>query len=105
MRHKHFRAGLALFAGLLGSSVIWAQTPKPAASKSPSAAPDQIGEVVLANHILSMTGVLDAYGHVSVRDQRNPNHFLLARSKPPGVIARADIVEYDLDSKAVDGND
>lgn len=106
MNHKYFHIGLALAAVLLGSSVAWAQTPKPtAASKSPTAPSDQIGEVVLANHILSMTGVLDAYGHVSVRDQRNPNHFLLARSKPPGVITRADIVEYDLDSKAVDGND
>jgi len=104
MYRKHFCVGLALGAGLLGSSVTRAQTAKPA-SKSAPAASDQIGEVVLANHILSMTGVLDAYGHVSVRNQRNPNHFLLARSKPPGVITRADIVEYDLDSKAADGND
>jgi len=104
MYREHFCVGLALGAGLLVSSVTRAQTAKPASKSAPSAS-DQIGEVVLANHILSMTGVLDAYGHVSVRDQRNPNHFLLARSKPPGVITRADIVEYDLDSKAVDGND
>jgi ribulose-5-phosphate 4-epimerase/fuculose-1-phosphate aldolase len=104
MNRKHFCVGLALGAVLLGSSVAWAQTAKPA-SKSAPAASDQIGEVVLANHILSMTGVLDAYGHVSVRSQRNPNHYFLARSKPPGVISPADIVEYDFDSKAVDGND
>lgn len=104
MNRKHFCVELALGAVLLGSSVAWAQTAKPA-SKSAAAVTDQIGEVVLANRILSMTGVLDAYGHVSVRDQRNPNHYFLARSKPPGVITRADIVEYDLDSKAVDGND
>src|ERR1700674_3051147 len=97
MNRKHFRVGLALGSALLGSSVVWAQTAK--------SAPDQTSELVLANHILSMTGVLDAYGHVSVRSQRNPNHFLLARSKPPGVITPADIVEYDFDSKAVDGND
>jgi ribulose-5-phosphate 4-epimerase/fuculose-1-phosphate aldolase len=104
MNRKYFCVGLALGTVLLGSSVAWAQTAK-RASKSAPAASDQIGELVLANHILSMTGVLDAYGHVSVRDQRNPNHFLLTRSKPPGVSTRADVVEYDFDSKAVDGND
>ena len=103
MNRKHFCVRLALSAVLLGASFAWTQTAKPA-SKS-AAASDQIGEVVLANHILSMTGVLDAYGHVSVRSQRNPNHYFLARSKPPGVISPADIVEYDFDSKAVDGND
>src|SRR5579863_991322 len=107
MNRKHFYVGLALGAALLGSCVVWAQTPKPtpAASKSAPAASDQISELVLANHILSMTGVLDAYGHVSVRDQRNPNHFLLARHLPAAVITRADIAEYDADSKALDGND
>jgi ribulose-5-phosphate 4-epimerase/fuculose-1-phosphate aldolase len=106
MNRKTLGVGLALGAGLLGFSVVWAQTAKstPATSNS-AAASDQIGEVVLANHILSMTGVLDAYGHVSVRSQRNPNHYFLARSRPPGVITAADIVEYDFDSKAVDGND
>jgi len=97
MNRKYLCVGLALGAGLLGSCAAWAQTTK--------STPDQIGELVLANHILSITGVVDAYGHVSVRSQRNPNHFLLARSRPPGVITPADIVEYDFDSKAVDGND
>jgi ribulose-5-phosphate 4-epimerase/fuculose-1-phosphate aldolase len=97
MNRKHFCVGLTLCTALLSSCVVWAQATK--------SAPDQIGEVVLANHILAMTGVVDAYGHVSVRSQRNPSHFLLARSRPPGVITPADIVEYDFDSKAVDGND
>src|ERR1700688_3484685 len=87
---------------LLGSWMTSAQT-----GGAPQASQDRalIDEVVVANHILANEGVLDAYGHVSVRDERNPNHFYLARSKPPGVITRADIVEYDFDSKAADGND
>lgn len=101
MNRKHFRVGLALGAGLLGWCVARAQTAKSA----PPAASDQVGEVVLANHILAMTGVVDAYGHVSVRSQRNPNHFFLARHFPPATISRADVTEYDFDSKAVDGND
>jgi ribulose-5-phosphate 4-epimerase/fuculose-1-phosphate aldolase len=63
----------------------------------------QINELVLANHILTMNGVLDAYGHVSVRSERNPNHFFLAQHIPSGTVTRDDIVEYDLDSKQVGG--
>jgi HCOMODA/2-hydroxy-3-carboxy-muconic semialdehyde decarboxylase len=61
----------------------------------------QVAELVLANHILADEGVLDAYGHVSVRDERNPDHFLLARQIPAGVVTTADILEYDLDTKPV----
>jgi ribulose-5-phosphate 4-epimerase/fuculose-1-phosphate aldolase len=64
----------------------------------------QINELVLANHILTMNGVLDAYGHVSVRSERDPKHFFLARHIPAGVVTGADITEYDLDSKRVGGN-
>lgn len=64
----------------------------------------QINELVLANRILTMNGVLDAYGHVSVRSERDPKHFFLARHIPAGLVTRADITEYDLDSKRVGGN-
>ena len=63
----------------------------------------QINELVLANHILTMNGVLDAYGHVSVRSDRDRNHFFLAQHIPAGTVTRNDIVEYDLDSKQVGG--
>lgn len=63
--------------------------------------PNQIQELVLANHILANEGVLDAYGHVSVRSAQNPNHFFLARHIAAGTVTVADIIEYDLDSKPV----
>jgi len=66
---------------------------------APSAA--QVAELVLANHILANEGVIDAYGHVSVRSEKNPNHFLLARHLPGGVVTAADILEYDLNTKPV----
>ena len=59
----------------------------------------QVEELVLANRILANEGVLDAYGHVSIRSARNPNHFFLAQHIPAGTVTAADIVEYDLDSK------
>jgi ribulose-5-phosphate 4-epimerase/fuculose-1-phosphate aldolase len=65
---------------------------------------DLKNELVVANHILSNEGVVDAYGHVSVRDSRNPNHYFLARHMAAGLVTAADIVEYDLDSKPVSGD-
>ncbi len=60
-----------------------------------------IDELVLANHILANEGVLDGYGHVSVRDPANPSHYFLAKAGAPSLVAAADITEYDLDSKPV----
>ena len=60
-----------------------------------------IEELVLANHILANEGVLDGYGHVSVRDPANPNHYFLAKAGAPSLVTAADITEYDLDSKPV----
>jgi ribulose-5-phosphate 4-epimerase/fuculose-1-phosphate aldolase len=63
-----------------------------------------IQDLVIANHILANEGVVDAFGHVSIRDPANPNRFLIARSVAPGSVVAADILEFDLDSKAVVAN-
>ena len=60
-----------------------------------------IEELVVANHILANEGVLDGYGHVSVRNPANPNRYFLARAGAPALVTAADITEYDLDSQAV----
>src|SRR2546427_1833882 len=68
------------------------------------AAPDRqalIEELVLANHILANEGVLDGYGHVSIRSPANLKQYFLARSKAPALVIAADITEYDLDSRPV----
>jgi len=46
--------------------------------------------------------VLDGFGHVSARDPRNANRYLLARSVAPALVTAADIIEYDLDSAPQD---
>lgn len=73
---------------------------KPASAAS-AAASGLVLELVLANHILAHEGVLDAYGHVSVRDPKDPAHFWLARHMAAGVVTASDIIEYDLDAKPV----
>lgn len=61
-----------------------------------------VEDLVAANHILVNQGVLDGFGHVSMRDPRNPQHLLLSRSMAPALTTAADILEYDLDCNAID---
>ena len=58
--------------------------------------------LVAASRILADHGVLDAFGHVSVRHPADPNRYLLSRNLAPEIVTPADIVEYDLDSEPVD---
>lgn len=60
-----------------------------------------ITDLVAANRILYDQGVVDGFGHVSVRHDRNRAHFLLARSMAPGLVTADDIVEHDPDGEAV----
>jgi ribulose-5-phosphate 4-epimerase/fuculose-1-phosphate aldolase len=59
-------------------------------------------DLVVANHILVNEGVLDGFGHISVRDERHPDRFLIARSMAPGLVTAADIVSCDLDGNVHD---
>jgi len=61
-----------------------------------------IEDLVAANRILAEHGVIDAYGHVSVRSERDPKRYFLARSIAPELVRPEDIMEYDLDSNPID---
>ncbi|HET7525413.1 MAG TPA: class II aldolase/adducin family protein [Burkholderiaceae bacterium] len=66
---------------------------------SPSSASVELIEALVdANHILYHQGIVDAFGHVSVRHDRDPSRFLLARNMAPGRVQAPDIVEYAVDS-------
>jgi len=60
-----------------------------------------VRDLVSANRILFKEGVLDGFGHVSARHDRNPGRFLLASGIAPGTVTAADIMEYDLDCNPV----
>lgn len=64
--------------------------------------PALIDDLVAANRILADQGVLDAYGHVSIRHPNNPNRYLISRAMSPADVTAADIMEFDLDSNPVD---
>jgi HCOMODA/2-hydroxy-3-carboxy-muconic semialdehyde decarboxylase len=61
-----------------------------------------VEDLVTASHILADQGVLDGLGHISVRHPDNPQRYLMSRSLAPALVTSADIMEYDLDSNAID---
>lgn len=67
--------------------------------------PALVDDLVAANHILVDEGVLDAFGHVSVRHDRQPDRFLLARNMAPGQVRAADILQFALDGTPLDAGD
>jgi ribulose-5-phosphate 4-epimerase/fuculose-1-phosphate aldolase len=75
-------------------------TPSPASAGPVD--PSLIEDLVIANHVLTSHGVLDAFGHVSVRHPGNPDRFLMSRSLAPALTATGDILEYDLEGNPVD---
>ena len=78
--------------------------PRPVRAQSGAAPPGEaaaIQELAMASRILANEGVLDAYGHVSVRHPTDPDRYLMARSLAPALITAADILEFDLASKPV----
>ena len=60
----------------------------------PAVDPVLIEELAIANRILFREGVVDGFGHISVRHDKRPDHFLLARNMAPALVT---VDETDLD--------
>src|SRR5947209_5929440 len=58
-------------------------------------------DVATAYRIVANEGILDAFGHISVRHPGNPNRYFLSRSRAPSLVQPDDILEYDLDSNPI----
>jgi ribulose-5-phosphate 4-epimerase/fuculose-1-phosphate aldolase len=56
-------------------------------------------ELALANRIVAHEGVIDAFGHVSMRHPDNPGRYFLSRSRAPELVTPEDFIEYDIDSQ------
>lgn len=56
-----------------------------------------IEDLVLANRVLYARGVVDGFGHVSVRDPRDPERFFLARNMAPALVEVDDVMTFALD--------
>jgi len=92
----HARTALAICLVFASAAAVRAQ------SRPPEVDPALIEDLVAANRILSHEKVLDSFGHVSVRDPRNPNRYLIARAVAPSLVTPNDILTADLDSNLID---
>jgi HCOMODA/2-hydroxy-3-carboxy-muconic semialdehyde decarboxylase len=59
-------------------------------------------ELVLANRIMAREGVIDDFGHVSVRHPENPGRYFIACSRSPEIVTREDLMEFTLDGDPID---
>lgn len=57
-----------------------------------------LADLAAAGRILVTQGVMDGFGHVSLRHPQAPNRYFMARSIAPALVTPDDIIEYDLDS-------
>jgi HCOMODA/2-hydroxy-3-carboxy-muconic semialdehyde decarboxylase len=86
----------AMSGALLGS------LPRGVRAQASSGVPRELSRLVAANRILAHEGVVDAFGHVSVRDPRNRERFWLSRSRSPALVELDDLMEFALDGAAID---
>lgn len=93
--------------GFLAAAAVAAAMPARGQAPPVSAGaanPALLDDLVAANRILYDQGVVDGFGHVSVRHDKDPSRYLLSRSMAPALVTRDDILQYDLDSNTVDAN-
>jgi HCOMODA/2-hydroxy-3-carboxy-muconic semialdehyde decarboxylase len=111
--HRSYQVAalVAVFAAaflIVGRSPAQNAAPKaaaPAASVGvPNAQinPQLVSDLVYANRILADQGIVDGFGHVSVREDNNPDRFLMSRSMAPALVTQKDIMEYNLNGDAID---
>jgi ribulose-5-phosphate 4-epimerase/fuculose-1-phosphate aldolase len=58
-------------------------------------------ELAVANRILANEGIIDAFGHISVRNPKDPNRYFISRHRASELVEPSDILEMTLDSKPV----
>ncbi|MFM1815876.1 MAG: hypothetical protein RLZ98_2571 [Pseudomonadota bacterium] len=63
-----------------------------------------IYDLVCANRILGHEGVVDGFGHVSLRHPERPEHFLISRSRSPELVTEKDILEVKFNGDPVEAN-
>ncbi len=63
-----------------------------------------VEDLVAGSRILAMHEVLDAYGHVSARSDKRPDHFIMSRSRAPALVTAADLMELGPDSEPATGD-
>ena len=71
---------------------------------TPLSDPALLRDLMLANRILANEGVVDAFGHVSVRHPDDPGRFIISRSLGPELVTEDDLQLFTLDGQQVGGH-
>lgn len=58
-----------------------------------------VADLVLAGRILAMEGVIDSFGHVSVRHPERADRYLMPRVRAAELVTHDDILEFDFDDQ------
>jgi len=102
-----WKAASSILTAVLFAALARAQhpdPPKPGPAPAPADTDEQrITDLVNANHILFDLGVMDGFGHVSVRSAKNPAHYFMSQSKAPGMVTKDDILELNENSEVANG--
>jgi ribulose-5-phosphate 4-epimerase/fuculose-1-phosphate aldolase len=87
---------------ILGAAAVVGRAALSVAQSRSEPLPTVVADLVTANRILAMEGILDGLGHVSVRNPGDPSRFLLARSIAPELVTAGDILEYNANGEPLD---
>ena len=63
---------------------------------------DALRDLVIANRILAREGIIDDFGHVSLRHPSDPGRYFLSRSRSPALVIMDDIIEFTLEGEPLD---
>ena len=72
-------------------------------STVPPLNPELVEELLIGNKIIYKYGVVDGFGHISVRHDKDPNYYVMSHHLAPPLVKEADLVTFDRDSNPVDG--
>jgi ribulose-5-phosphate 4-epimerase/fuculose-1-phosphate aldolase len=95
---------ICIVQGKIGVVYARAVAAVPSMQESPAVADtdeSRIADLITAYRICVNEGVLDSFGHISVRSVQNPNRFYMPRASAPALITRADILELDMNANPI----
>ena len=64
-------------------------------------ADELVEDLLIGNKILFKYGVVDAFGHLSVRHDKDPETYVMSRHLAPALVTEKDLLTYNLDSEPV----
>jgi 3-hydroxy-2-methylpyridine-4,5-dicarboxylate 4-decarboxylase len=95
---------LALIVALGSAAVAQPSGTPQHGPAQPDSDEQRMADLAVASRILVQEGVLDSFGHVTVRSLKNPSHYFMPRAMPPALVTVKDIVELDQNSAPIDPN-